>query len=188
MCTGMEALMGASLVSGAASTGLGAYSAQQQAKRKREVYNQYLARTSPEAVAAGTEAIYPPLSGQGQAQVNRYLQAEMASRGVQDGGYGSLIAARGWSELESQRRDQAMRAYLNAVNSGLSGASANVGQPAGGTGAFGNSLQNVALLAMLNRNQTPPVPQLANPPVPTTPPAPETPTFPWEQTQQGPWT
>ncbi|TSA51338.1 MAG: hypothetical protein D4R44_08105 [Actinobacteria bacterium] len=120
---------------------------QRASNRQRDLYNLL---QNPQALAAKVNSMYQPLSAEGQANVSRQVQQEMAMRGEADSRYADLASARAFSEIDTQRRNAVMQSYLQA----LSGSSGLTGDrsPMGG---LGNALQQVMLLHGLSSKQGP---------------------------------
>lgn len=142
------------VMGGSSLLGLGSdiYAARQQAeaaKRQREIYDRLM---NPDAIAAGTRRIMMPLSQDALQNIQRQIDMQNATAGTAMGGHSNLIAARAWSELENQRQQTAMNAYIRA----LGGAAGAVPQPTGRTGAFGQNLQQLAMfMALQDGGRTP---------------------------------
>lgn len=139
----------------AASLGMGGLSDlfsiiqnQRQSNRQRELYNLL---QNPQALAHNINSMYQPLSKEGQTNVSRMVQGEMAMRGSADSRYADLASARAFSEIETQRRNAIMEAYMHALgqSADLTGGRAPVGGLAG-------ALQQVMLMrAMKGGGQVP---------------------------------
>jgi len=128
-----------------ASMGLGAFGDimsliqnQRAASRQRELYSLL---QNPQALAQRVNSMYQPLSAEAQQNVSRQVQAEMAMRGAADSRYADLASARAFSEIDTQRRNAVMEAYLNALggSAGLTGQRAPIG-------GLSSALQQVMLL------------------------------------------
>jgi hypothetical protein len=144
----------------ALSMGLGGFSDimsliqnQRQANRQRELYSLL---QNPGALAARVNAMYVPLSAEARANVSRQVQGEMAMRGTADSRYADLASARAFSEIDTQRRNAVMDAYLNALggSAGLTGQRAPIG-------GLGQALQQVMLLRGLGGSRPNPSPGIA---------------------------
>lgn len=128
----------------------GAFSQWQNAQRQRALYQ---AAMDPNRI----NSFYQPLSDQAMTGINRGLNANMASRGILDGGAGNQFAADAYAQIQPQLQQNAASNYYRALQS----AGGNVGQPQGG-GSLGPILQQLMMMQAM-RQQQPQQQQQPNP-------------------------
>ena len=125
--TGMPGWMtGGSMALGGLSDIFSFIQNQRQSDRQRQLY---ALLQNPEALAAHINRMYQPLSQAGQESVSRMVQSEMAMRGTADSRYADLASARAFSDVDTQRRNAVMQAYMNALgqSAGMTGSRAPIG-------------------------------------------------------------
>jgi hypothetical protein len=152
----------APLVALAGGIGSDIYGATQRAAaldQQRKAYAQQRAisdvTTSPDQLGAFIQKLYQPMSGAQTDAVGRDLNANLAMRGVQQGGYANQFVADAMAKLENDRYNAAAQTALSSLQGSprLPLLTQGVLMPPGAGGATGAALNTWAQLAALRRQQ-----------------------------------
>lgn len=139
----------------------GAYSANQQAQRQRDVYKKQMEMQSlmrdPRAMVAGSQPYVDALNKNLATQIPNIMRSDVnpmiGSRGIDPGsGAGQSIYAQALAPYYAQNAQNGMQNYMNSLQGGmgaLNGAGGTVGQPMGGGGNTAQALQMMMMMQAL---------------------------------------